>query len=81
MAIQQEELERDRQGDRKWIVQSVLLRTEEVMGLSEREENQECAARRRGASGRKEEVWVPEEEIRGERQVCSVPVRGQASTT
>lgn len=69
MAIQQEELERDRQGDRKWIVQSVLLRTEEVTGLSEREENQECAARRRGTSGRKEKVWVPKEEIQGERRV------------
>lgn len=29
---------------------AVLVRTEEVTGLSDREENQECAARRRGSS-------------------------------
>lgn len=49
-------------------MQSVFVKTEEVMGLSEKEENQECAARR-GRPGRKEKMWVPEEEIQGERQI------------
>ena len=42
---------RDSQGDRKQVMQSVLLRIEEAMGLSE---NLEGAARRRGHLGRKE---------------------------
>lgn len=49
------------------MVHAVILRTEGVMGLSEREENQECAARRRGCPWRKEKMWVTEEEIQGER--------------
>lgn len=49
-------------------MQSVFVRTEEVMGLSEKEENGECTARRAGRPWRKEKMSVPEEEIQGERQ-------------
>lgn len=42
---------RDSQGDRKQVMQSVLLRIEEAMGLSE---SLECAARRRDCLGREE---------------------------
>lgn len=50
---------RDRQRDRKWIIQSLLLRTEELSG--------------RGVSGmcseEKEKVYIPEEETQEERKV------------